>query len=84
MRRLPCPLLQGPFSLAALALGAAAALTPARLRLAVNAAVSDALSEHYTEQLRALNEAGVAQKVQGRAALAVAAQCCELLEAAVA
>jgi hypothetical protein len=64
--------LQGPFSLAALALGAAAALTPPRLRLAVNGAISDALSEHYTEQLRALNEQGAAQQVRARTLLILA------------
>lgn len=55
--------MQGPLSLACLALGAVAAAAPPRLGLAVIGAVGDALSEHYNEQLRQLNEAGAAKEV---------------------
>ncbi|GLC44272.1 hypothetical protein PLESTB_000759700 [Pleodorina starrii] len=55
-------LAQGPLSLACLALGAAAAAAPPRLGLAVVGAVGDALSEHYNEQLRQINEAGAAKE----------------------
>jgi ubiquinone biosynthesis monooxygenase Coq7 len=54
---------QGPLSLACLALGVATAAAPPRVGLAVIGAVGDALSEHYNEQLRQLNEAGAAQEV---------------------
>lgn len=57
--------MQGPLALAGLALGVAAAAAPPRLRLAVAGAVGDALTEHYNEQLRRINEAGAAQEVGG-------------------
>ncbi|KAG2429605.1 hypothetical protein HXX76_010838 [Chlamydomonas incerta] len=53
-------LAQGPLSLASFALGAAAAAAPPGLRLAIAGAVGDALTEHYNEQLRQLNDAGAA------------------------
>ncbi|EFJ41081.1 hypothetical protein VOLCADRAFT_107843 [Volvox carteri f. nagariensis] len=55
-------LVQGPLSLVSVALGAVAAAAPQQLGLAVVGAVGDALSEHYNEQLRQLNEAGAAQE----------------------
>ncbi|GIL87392.1 hypothetical protein Vretimale_1685 [Volvox reticuliferus] len=55
-------LAQGPLSLACFALGAAAAVAPPRLGLAVIGAVGDALSEHYNEQLRQINEGGAARE----------------------
>eukprot|EP00198_Chlamydomonas_reinhardtii_P008307 XP_001697644.1 predicted protein [Chlamydomonas reinhardtii] len=51
---------EGPLSLASFALGAAAAAAPPGLRLAIAGAVGDALTEHYNEQLRQLNDAGAA------------------------
>ncbi|KAG2438334.1 hypothetical protein HYH02_011030 [Chlamydomonas schloesseri] len=53
-------LAQGPLSLASFALGAVAAAAPPNLRLAIAGAVGDALTEHYNEQLRQLNDAGAA------------------------
>ncbi|PNH10828.1 Ubiquinone biosynthesis protein COQ7 [Tetrabaena socialis] len=53
---------QGPLSLASWALGAVAAVAPQRVGLAITGAVGDALTDHYNEQLRRLNEAGAAQQ----------------------
>ncbi|GIL44118.1 hypothetical protein Vafri_1643 [Volvox africanus] len=60
-------LAQGPLSLACFALGAAAGAAPPRLGLAVVGAVGDALSEHYNEQFRQMNEGG-AREVRFRLA----------------
>ncbi|GLI70082.1 hypothetical protein VaNZ11_014855 [Volvox africanus] len=55
-------LAQGSLSLACFALGAAAGAATPRLGLAVVGAVGDALSEHYNEQLRQMNEGGAARE----------------------
>mmetsp|Transcript_5718 Transcript_5718/g.12632 ORF Transcript_5718/g.12632 Transcript_5718/m.12632 type:complete len:265 (+) Transcript_5718:51-845(+) len=56
-------LLHGVFRAGGLLLGAAAAVAPRRVNLAIAGAVQDALTELHTDKLRDLRESGAAQQV---------------------
>ncbi len=62
---MPAPVLcQGFVAAGAAALGAAAALSPPGIGLAVSGALHDALAEQSNEQLRRLSESGMSQEVR--------------------
>ncbi|GAX84321.1 hypothetical protein CEUSTIGMA_g11743.t1 [Chlamydomonas eustigma] len=56
-------LMQGVLGAAGMVLGAVSAVAPRRVSLAVTGALQDAMTDHFTEQLRELQESGVSAQV---------------------